>query len=90
MKMEIRARLGAVAQKGFTSNTGEDVEYQEAFFQYQDEQGIYDVAKVNTKQDMIPHLGKEGVVKIDVQESGKLKLISFNVSSKRTSEDTDL
>jgi len=75
--MEMRARLGAVAQKGFTSNTGEDVEYQEAFFQYEDEHGILDVAKVNTKQDMVPHLGKEGLVKIEVMESGKLKLISF-------------
>lgn len=87
--MELSARLGAVAQKGFTSNTGEDVEYQEAYFQYEDENGILDVAKVNTKQDMVPHLGKEGFVKIEVQENGKLKLVSFTprVSGSRDSQE---
>jgi len=77
MNIELRARLAAIASKAFEGNEGEHVEYQEAYFQYQNDEGQYEVAKVNTKKDLIPDLGKKGVVKIAVQENGKLKLISF-------------
>lgn len=77
MEIILHARLGAVAQKSFDTNEGEHVEYNEGYFQHKEEDGTYSVVKVNTKQDLVPLLGKIGNAKIQVQENGKFKLVSF-------------
>jgi len=77
MDFTLTGRIGAVAVKSFTGKDGEEVNYQEVYFQYEDEDGNPSVVQVNTKQDMIAALGTDGVMKINVNEQGKKKLVSF-------------
>jgi len=85
MKVFYNGSLEIFIKKGFTSNTGEEVEYNEAYFVSQDED---DVLKINTKQDLSKLKGQTGIVEIEQQKDGKMKLISFKTpQSRKSSED---
>jgi len=85
MKSFFNGSLEIFIKKGFTSNTGEEVEYYEAYFLSADED---DVLKINTKQDLSAQKDSVGVAEIEMQKDGKLKLISFkSPHSKRSNNE---
>jgi len=77
----IYGELKVFIQKSFTTNEGETVEYNEAYFLTEDD-GQQSLVKVNTKQDLNAMIGKTGTVKLRTSAEGKTKLISFVIGGK--------
>jgi len=73
------ATLKIINEITFTGEKGEEVKYNELYFQTEDEEGKTSVLKINTKSDIKSQLDKEGVVEIEVDTSGRNKprFISF-------------
>jgi len=79
MKVYYDCRLLAVVPKSFTAEEGDQVSYNEAYFLNLSEDGVKEVVKLNTKQDISPAEGEEGILEVDVDITGRNKprLMSF-------------
>jgi len=77
MEISITAILKIFIPVSFTAEGGELVEYFQAFFLTENEDGDPSVVQLNTKVDLRKHIDDVGVAKIRIQDDGKKKLLSF-------------
>jgi len=79
MKVFFDVRLIAFVPKKFEDNEGKTVEYNEAHFLYESEEGERQVVQLNTKSDLSPAIDEDGILELDIDVSGKRKprLLSF-------------
>jgi len=79
MKVYYECTLLSVVPKKFTSEENEEISYNEAYFLNESEDGVKEVVKLNTKQDISPAEGEEGILEVDIDVTGrnKPKLLSF-------------
>lgn len=85
MQISVLVTLLAVVPKEFKSDTGEDVVYSELYFlnkEHTDDGLQKQVFKINTKsKNILANEGEDGVVKLDIDLTGKNKprFMSFEV-----------
>jgi len=75
------AELVAIEPKHFTDKAGVEVEYNEAYFRIEDENGVPFVIKVNSKAVGPANERQTGTLELDIDNEGtrKPKLLSFKV-----------
>jgi len=79
MPLTFEGQLQIFVKKSFENKEGEHIEFYEAYFVGEDNEGNDQVLKVNTKQDLSVMKGRVGTAHVQVMDGGKMRLVKFLV-----------
>lgn len=79
MKVFYDVKLIAFVPKKFENDEGKTIEYNEAHFLYEDEDGNRQVVQINTQSDLSAAVDEDGTLELEIDIAGKRKprLLSF-------------